>query len=142
MRTCSRCAKPPGDSSPRTKRSSSGQSVAITHLLQPVGVLRREVESVDCLQCLDLAQRRGGEGWLVLERVQHDALEQITQRHIQLGSEPLQHLEHAALETHSGLGAGDGFHVQYGNLVPKYQSTGCVWGACAGWRAQRRTQLW
>src|ERR1700756_4723775 len=108
MRTCSRCAKPAAAISPRTKRSRSGQSLVIAVLAQPVGVLRREVESVDGLQRFDLAQRRGGERRLALERVRHDALEQVAEGHVELGGEPLQDLEQAALETHAGLGTGDG----------------------------------
>src|SRR5882757_459026 len=98
MRTCSRCGNADASISPRTKRSSSGQSGCIRGLAQLVRVPRGELETVDRLQRL------------ALEGVQHDALEQIAERQVELGGERLEHLEQAALEAHSGLGTGDFFH--------------------------------
>src|SRR5215470_18096623 len=123
MRTCSRCGKLAAAISPRTKRSRSGQSVGIAVLPQLVGIPGAEVESVNRLQRLHLAERRGREGRLALEGVQHDALQQITEGHVELGGECLQHLEQPALEAHAGLGAGYGSHGPYGTLVPRYQAT-------------------
>src|SRR6516165_8760183 len=122
MRTCSRCGKFAAAISPRTKRSRSGQSVTIPVLAQLVGIPGGEVEPVHRLQGLHLAERRGRERRLTLEGVQHDALEQVAEGHIELGGECLQHLEQSALETHAGLGTGDGRHGRYGTLVPRYQS--------------------
>src|SRR5215471_8492324 len=116
MRTCSRCAKPAAAISPRTKRSSSGQSAAIAVLTQPMRVCGCEIELIDPLERLDLAQGRGRERRLALEGVQHDALEQIAEGQIELGGERLQDLEQAALEAHAGLGAGDGLHGSDGTL--------------------------
>src|SRR6516225_5393139 len=123
MRTCSRCGKPAAAISPRTKRSSSGQSAGIAVLPQLVRIPGAELEPVDRLERLHLAQRRGRERRLALEGVQHDALEQVAERHVELGGERLQHLEQAALEAHAGLGTGYGLHGTHGNLVPRYQST-------------------
>src|SRR5215472_13712085 len=123
MRTCSRCGKLAAAISPRTKRSRSGQSAGIALLPQLVGVLGTEVEPVNRLQGLHLAERSGREGRLALEGVQHDALEQITEGDIELGGECLEHLEQSALEAHAGLGAGYGLHGPYVTLVPRYQST-------------------
>src|SRR5262245_37078968 len=123
MRTCSRCGKLAAAISPRTKRSRSGQSAAIAVLPQPVGVLGAEVEPVNRFQRLHLAQRSGRERRLALEGVQHDALEQIAEGHVELGGECLQHLEQPALEAHAGLGAGYGLHGLYGTLVPRYQAS-------------------
>src|SRR5882762_9954254 len=106
--------------SPRTKRSSSGQSGCIRGLAQLVRVPGGELETVDRLQRLYLLEGRGGEGRLALEGVQHDALEQIAERQVELGGERLEHLEQAALEAHSGLGTGDFFHEV---MVPSYQAT-------------------
>src|ERR1700751_1804519 len=122
MRTCSRCARPVAAISPRTKRSSSGQSAAIAVLPQPMRVCGREIEPIDRLERLDLAQGSGRERRLALEGVQHDALEQITEGQIELGRERLEDLEQAALEAHARLGAGEGLHGTNSNLVPRYQS--------------------
>src|SRR5437016_6758991 len=104
MRTCSRCANAPGSISPRTKRSSSGQSGCIrAGLAQPVRVPGGELQAVDRLQRLHLPECRAREGRLALEGVQDDALEQITERQVELGRERLEHLQQAALEAHSGL---------------------------------------
>src|SRR5215472_18615255 len=110
MRTCSRCANPAAAISPRTKRSSSGQSAPIAILAQLMRVRGAELETVDRPQRLDLGERRRREGCLALEGVQHDPLEQIAERQVELGGEGLQHLEQAALEAHAGLCAGDGLH--------------------------------
>src|SRR5260370_30060706 len=121
MRTCSRCGNADASISPRTKRSSSGQSGCIrAGLAQLVRVPGGEVEPVDRLQRLHLLERRGGEGRLGLEGVQNDALEQIAERQVELGGERLEHLEPAALEAPSGLGAGDFLHEA---MVPSYQVT-------------------
>src|SRR4029077_1279169 len=93
MRPCSRCGKAAGSVSPCTKRSSSGQSVAITVLAQLVRVARRKVEPVHRLQRLDLLEGGGGEGRLALEGVQHHALQQSAQRQVELGRQRLQHLQ-------------------------------------------------
>src|SRR5215469_16774767 len=118
MRTCSRCGKLAAAISPRTKRSRSGQSGGIAALAQLVGILGAEVEPVDRLQRFHLAQRRCREGRLALEGMQHDALQQVAEGHIELGGERLQHLEQPGLEAHAGLGTGDGLHVR---MVPWYQ---------------------
>src|SRR6516225_8633083 len=139
MRTCSPCGKLAAAISPRTKRSRSGQSVGIAVLAQPVGILGAEVEPVDRLQRLHLAERRGRERRLALEGMEHDALEQVAERHIELGSERLQHLEQPALEAHAGLRTGNGLHDTDGTLVPSYQSNALP-GVFAG-VFQRRAQL-
>src|SRR5438105_8951476 len=124
MRTCSRCANAPGSISPRTKRSSSGQSGCIrAGLAQPVRVPGGELQAVDRLQRLHLPECRAREGRLALEGVQDDALEQITERQVELGRERLEHLQQAALEAHSGLGAGDLFHDP-GTKLPRYHQAG------------------
>src|SRR5437016_11083015 len=121
MRTCSRCGKFPASDSPRWKRSSSAASTLIfARLTQLVRVLRGQVEPVHRTQCPDLAQSGRRERRLALESVQHDALEQIAEREVELGRERLQHLEQPALEAHAGLGAGDLLH---GTMVPSYQFT-------------------
>src|SRR5947207_13339830 len=121
MRTCSRCANAPGSISPRTKRSSSGQSGCIrAGLAQLVRVPGGELQAVDRLQRLHLPECRARERRLALEGVQDDALEQIAERQVQLGRERLEHLQQAALEAHSGLGAGDLFHEANGTKLPMY----------------------
>src|SRR5690242_13755425 len=120
MRTWSRWTKPAAGISPRKKRSSSGQSALIASLAQLMRVFGREVESVDSLQCLDFAQRRRGERRLALECMQHDAFEQITERHVEFGGECLQNLEQAILEAYAGLGTGNGVH---GTMVHCYHGT-------------------
>src|SRR5207302_9125416 len=121
MRTCSRCGKFPASDSPRTKRSSSAAStLTFARLTQLVRVLRAQVEPVHRTQCPDLAQRGRRERRLALEGVQHDALEEIAEREIELGRERLQHLEQPALEAHAGLGAGDLLHDA---MLPSYQCT-------------------
>src|SRR5882762_3833200 len=126
MRTCSRCGNAAASISPRTKRSSSGQSGCIRGLAQLVRVPRGEVETVDRLQRLHLLEGRGGEGRPALEGVQHDALEQIPERQVELGGERLEHLEQTALEAHSGLGTGDVFHGSWYQVtkVPSTQECG------------------
>src|SRR6516165_2269751 len=120
MRTCSPCGKLAAAISPRTKRSRSGQSVGIAVLAQPVGILGAEGGPVDRLQRLHLAERRGRERRLALEGMQHNALEQVAEGHIELGGERLQHLEQTALEAHPGLDTGYGLH---GLMVTLYQCT-------------------
>src|SRR6266853_6399658 len=89
-------------------------------LAQLVRVPGGEVETVDRLQRLHLPEGRGREGRLALEGVQHDALEQIAERQVELGGERLEHLQQPALEAHAGLGTGDFFHEV---MVPSYQGT-------------------
>ena len=42
--------------------------------------------------------------------MQHDPLDQIPQRHVQVLGEGLHHLEHARLDANSGLRAFDRYH--------------------------------
>src|ERR1700757_2728748 len=121
MRTCSRCGKFLASTSPRTKRSSStGSALIFTRLPQPVRVTRGEIEAVDRLERADLLQGGRRERCLALEGVQHDSLEQIAERQVELGSERLEHLEQPALEAHAGLGTADLLHAI---MVPRYQCT-------------------
>src|SRR5215469_9487947 len=79
MRTCSRCGKLAAAISPRTKRSRSGQSGGIALFPQLVGITGAEVEPVDRLQRLHLAQCRCRQGCRALEGMEHDALEQVAE---------------------------------------------------------------
>src|SRR5579859_3481644 len=85
-----------------------------------MGIAGSEVEPVDGLQRPDLLQRSGRERRPVIEGVQHDALEQIADRQIELGGECLQHFEQVALEAHARLGPRDLFHAA---MVTWYQGT-------------------
>jgi hypothetical protein len=65
-----------------------------------------EVEVVDLPELADLAQRLGRKRRLALERVQHDALEQVAQSHVLVLGDGLEHLEDTALQAHASLDAG------------------------------------
>src|SRR4029077_3074937 len=111
MRTCSRCGKAAASISPRRKRSRSGHSGFIfAGLTQLVRVLRGQFQAVDRAQRFDLTQRRGREGGLALEGVQHDALEHVAEGEVELGGERLKNLEQAALKPAAGLGADPRLH--------------------------------
>src|ERR1700675_1159381 len=118
MRTCSRCGNAAASISPRTKRSSSGSAFILVRLAQLVRVAGGEVEAVDRFQRPDLFHGGRRERRLAFEGVQDDALQQVAERQIELRRERLEHLEQAALEAHTGLGAGDLFHRL---MVPSYQ---------------------
>src|SRR6202034_423804 len=121
MRTCSRYGKTAGSISPRTNRTSSGQSsVIVARLAQPVGVFRGQAEPIHALQSPDLFQGGRRERRLTLERVQHHTLEKIAERDVEVGGKRLQYLQQAGLEAYAGLGADDGLHPL---MVPKYQGT-------------------
>src|SRR5215469_1023123 len=127
MCTCSRCGKSAGLISPCTKRSRSGHSGSIAAgLTQLVRVARREVEAVDGLERLHFLQRPGREGRLAIEGVQHDALEEISEGHVELGGERLEDLEQPGLDAHAGLGTGDLSHGIHGNMVPSYQTSNAI----------------
>src|SRR5437868_13486255 len=76
-------------------------------LPQPVARPRVEVEAVDLLQLRDALEGRALEGRLALEGVQHDALEQVAQRHVVVFGEALEDLEEPLLDLHAGLDALD-----------------------------------
>src|SRR5258705_4645734 len=93
----------------RIERGSALRSGrAARALAKTVAVLRREVESVDLLQCLDLRPRLLREGRLPRERVEDDALQQIAQRQIQRSGQGLEDQEDALLHPYTRLHAGDG----------------------------------
>src|SRR6266513_2090403 len=122
MRTCSRCGQSAASSSPRTKRSRSGQSARmLVRLAQLVRVTGGDIEAVDRFQRADLLQRGRRERRLALESVQDDALEQVAEREVELRRQRLQDLQQPALEAHARLGAGDLLHGRH--MLPSYQST-------------------
>src|SRR5579883_1536511 len=127
MRTCSRWPKRAGSIRPARKSCKlappGADSSIIAGLAQAVRVARAEVEPVHLAQRIDLAAGRGAEGRLALEGVQHDALEQIAETHVELGGECLQHLEKTGLEPHPGLGAGDlTVSASHVTMLPSYHS--------------------
>src|SRR5215469_6070948 len=142
MRTCSRCGKSAARISPCTKRSRSGHSGSIAaRLAQLVGVARREVEPVDGLERLHFLQRCGRERRLALEGVQHDSLEEVAERHIELGSERLEHLEQPGLEAYTGLSAGDLLHGRLWYHVTKVPEKSFGPGRCRGRAAAARLRV-
>src|SRR5438876_3174456 len=124
MRACSRCGKLPASDSPRTKRSRSPSALILVRLAQLVRVAGGEIEPVDRSQRADLLQRGLRERRLALQGVQHDALEQIAEREVELGRERLQHLEQPALEAHAGLCTGDLLHRRNVTKLPMYLQAG------------------
>src|SRR5215472_13848720 len=101
------------------KRSRSGQSTRMfAGFAQLVRVSRSQVEPVDRLERLHLAQRGGRERRFAFEGVQHNALEQVAEGQVELGGERLQHLQQTGLQTHAGLGADDFLHWYHVTKVP------------------------
>jgi hypothetical protein len=78
--------------------------------VEVVAVAGGQVESVDLLEPLD--DLHGGivEGGLLLEGVQHDPLEQVAQRQVEVLGEPLEDLQQAALHADAGLHTLNWYH--------------------------------
>jgi hypothetical protein len=71
--------------------------------VEVVAVAGGQVESVDLLEPLDDLHGFVVEGGLLLEGVQHDALEQVAQRQVEVLGEPFEDLQQAALHPDAGL---------------------------------------
>src|SRR6202044_907317 len=82
-----------------------------------MAVGRGQAAAVDPLQLRDDLQGGRPERLLSLERVQHDAFQQITEGQVQVFGQALEHLEQAALHPDPGLDALHGRHVTF---VPWY----------------------
>src|SRR5215468_3368227 len=86
---------------------------------------RIKVESVKPLQFLDAFERYSVERRFAVEGVQHNAFEQVAQRHIVIFGEPLQHFEDALLHPDARLDSFDekpGISVRHGTNVPWYHN--------------------
>lgn len=81
---------------------------------QLVAVLGAQGESVKAAELLDVRESLRGKRRLSFKGVQHDAFQKITQAHVLLLGNRLQHLQHALFDPDSGLhalhldGMGDG----------------------------------
>src|SRR5215831_1568229 len=97
--------------SPSPSRSTTSPrpsaSALIVGLAQPVARGGVQVEAVDTLQVRDLAQGLRGERDLPVEGVQHDALQQIPERHVLQLGEGLEDLEQALLHARPRLDSLD-----------------------------------
>src|SRR5580693_6848774 len=82
-----------------------------------MAVGRGQAAAVDPLQLRDDLQGGRPERLLPLERVQHDAFQQISERQVQVFGQALEHLEQAALHPDPGLDTLHGRHVTF---VPWY----------------------
>src|SRR5580698_8186239 len=82
-----------------------------------VAVDRGQAAAIDPLQLRDDLQGGHPERLLPLERVQHDAFQQVTERQVQVFGQALEHLEQAALHPDPGLDTLHGRHVTF---VPWY----------------------
>ncbi len=91
-----------------------------------VAVRRGQRAAVDLLQLRDDLQRVRGERRLPLERVQHDPFQQVTQRHVQVLGQALEHLEQAAFDPDTGLHP---VHCYHGTTVTRYHDVGRAAGS-------------
>lgn len=82
--------------------------------MQLVAVAGGQVESVDLLELLDDLDGGVVEGGLVLEGVQHDALQQVTEGQVEVLGEALEDLQQPALHADAGL---DTLYCYHGNMV-------------------------
>ena len=53
--------------------------------------------------------------------MQNDAFDEIAERHVELGGEPLEDFQQTAFDSNAGLSAADSFH---GRLLPCYLFSG------------------
>src|ERR1043165_6000547 len=93
-------SRPPG--SPLLPRRPAPRGGGIA---QSVAGTCTKVEAIDALQLRDLLQRGRLERALPLEGVQHDAFDQVAERHIVELSQSLQHLEDPLLKADACLHA-------------------------------------
>src|ERR1700728_217797 len=92
--------------------------------LQPVARAGVEVEIVKALQLLDAIERGRAERGLPVKGVQDDTFEQVTEGHVVVFGECLEHFEQALLHAHPGLNA---FDQQLRIVRHVYQGTTVHW---------------
>src|ERR1035437_4051338 len=81
---------------------------------------RVKVQFVKLFQLANAFQRRRAERRLTVKGVQHDALEQVSQRHVVILGKRLQNLEDSLFDAHPGLHA---FNQKLGIVRHAYQCT-------------------
>ena len=91
---------------------------------KPVARAGIEIESVEFLQILDTPQALRAERAFTIESVEHDALEEISKRHIVILPERFQHFQDSFFHAHAGL------HAFHDELLPLCHSELSFWYQC------------
>src|ERR1700751_3782582 len=90
-----------------------------------------KIEVVELLQLAYAFQRGSAEWGLAVESMQHDALQDVAQRHVVVLGKPLQNFEDSFFNPHSGLHALDEklsivCHAYQCTMVPKRLQAKCL----------------
>ena len=82
--------------------------------MELVAVYRGQLEAIHLFQLLDRGDRRRVERQLLVEDMQHDPFDQISQGQVKVLGQTFEHLEQAALHAHARLHPLYRYH---GNMV-------------------------